>query len=206
MFYTVKIPKIIKLLAPSLIYNIKTEDKAVYLTFDDGPIPESTPAILDILDSFSAKATFFCLGKNVEQNRDLFNQIKQKNHSIGNHSYNHLKGWATNNKTYFNDIEEADKIINSNLFRPPYGKISPRQISYLKRKYNIVMWDVLSGDFDPGISVKKCINNVVNNVNPGSIIVFHDSLKAKSTTIKTLPEILKILSDANYKFKGIKQK
>ncbi len=206
MFYTVKIPKIIKLLAPSLIYNIKTEGKAVYLTFDDGPIPESTPAILDILDSFSAKATFFCLGKNVEQNRDLFNQIKQKNHSIGNHSYNHLKGWATNNKTYFNDIEEADNIINSTLFRPPYGKISPRQISYLKRKYNIVMWDVLSGDFDPGISVKKCINNVVNNVNPGSIIVFHDSLKAKSTTIKALPEILKILSDAGYKFKGIKQK
>ncbi len=204
MFYTVKIPKIVKIIAPSLVYDIKADDKVVYLTFDDGPIPESTPAILDILESFSAKATFFCLGKNVEQNLDLFNQIKQKNHSTGNHSYNHLNGWTTKNKAYFDDIEKADKFINSTVFRPPYGKISPCKIKHLKRKYKIVMWDVLSGDFDPGISVKKCINNVVNNIRPGSIIVFHDNLKAKSTTIKALPEILKILSDADYKFKGIR--
>ena len=204
MFYTVKIPKIVKLIAPTLVYDIKSDDKVVYLTFDDGPIPESTPAILDILDSISARATFFCLGKNVDKNRDLFNLIKQKNHSIGNHSYNHVNGWATKNKDYFDDIERAEKLIDSNLFRPPYGKITPSQIKYLKGKYKIVMWDVLSGDFDPDINVKKCINNVVNNVKPGSIIVFHDSQKAKSITIKALPEILKLLSDSGYKFKGIR--
>ncbi len=204
MFYTVKIPKIVKLIAPTLVYDIKSDDKVVYLTFDDGPIPESTPAILDILDSISARATFFCLGKNVDKNRDLFNLIKQKNHSIGNHSYNHVNGWATKNKDYFDDIERAEELIDSNLFRPPYGKITPSQIKYLKGKYKIVMWDVLSGDFDPDINVKKCINNVVNNVKPGSIIVFHDSQKAKSITIKALPEILKLLSDSGYKFKGIR--
>ncbi len=204
MFYTVKIPKIVKLIAPTLVYDIKSDDKVVYLTFDDGPIPESTPAILDILDSISARATFFCLGKNVDKNRDLFNLIKQKNHSIGNHSYNHVNGWATKNKDYFDDIERAEELIDSNLFRPPYGKITPSQIKYLKGKYKIVMWDVLSGDFDPDINVKKCINNVVNNVKPGSIIVFHDSQKAKSITIKALPEILKLLSDSGYKFQGIR--
>jgi len=203
MFYKVKIPKIVKLLAPSLIYNIDSMEKIVYLTFDDGPIPETTPEILDILDMFQAKATFFCLGKNVKTNPDLFALIKSKGHAVGNHSYNHLNGWKTKKKQYFEDIEKANELINSSMFRPPYGKITPGQIKSLRKKYKIVMWDVLSGDFDPSISTGACVKNVLKNTNYGSIIVFHDSIKAKKTVLKALPLVLENLAGQGYEFKSL---
>lgn len=198
MFYTVKIPWIIRKLFPSLLY--KGVGDTVFVTFDDGPIPETTPYILDILEKFEAKATFFCLGKNVENNPILFKEILEKGHAVGNHSYDHPDGWKTKNDNYFLNINRADKIIQSNLFRPPYGRIIPSQIKYLKDKYKIVMWDVLSGDFDPNTSKETCVTNVINNVRSGSIIVFHDSIKAKDKMLYALPEVLKLLQERGYKF------
>ncbi len=200
MFYTAKIPRFIKWIFPELLYKINNEQNRVFITFDDGPIPETTPQILDILDAFDAKATFFCLGKNVERYPDLFEMIKQKGHSIGNHTYNHNNGWKTENTEYFQDVEKANAIINSDLFRPPYGRLKPSQIKYLKKKYKIVMWDVISGDFDPDTSKEKCYDNVVKNIEQGSIIVFHDSLKAKDKVLYVLPRVLEKLVNSGYGF------
>lgn len=203
MFYTAKIPWIIKKIFPSLIYTVDNQEKKVFITFDDGPIAATTTQILDILDTFGAKATFFCLGKNVENHPELFELIKQKGHSVGNHSYSHKNGWKTENTEYFHDIDKATKLIKSKLFRPPYGKIKPSQIKYLKKKYKIVMWDVLSGDFDPHTSKEKCYDNVINNIESGSIVVFHDSLKAKEKVLDILPRVLKTLSELGYVFEGL---
>ncbi len=190
----------VKILFPSLIYKVKGEKKSVLMTFDDGPIPETTPKIIKILNDFNAKATFFCLGKNVEKHPDLFELIKQNGHSVGNHTHNHKNGWKTPNPEYFDDIKKADKYINSNLFRPPYGRIKPSQIKFLKRKYKIVMWDVVAGDFDSNISSEKCYSNVMNNVENGSVIVFHDSLKAKGRVLEVLPRVLSELRNRGYRF------
>jgi len=200
MFYIVKIPWFIRKLFPSLIYNIDGSGKKIYITFDDGPIPETTPQILEILDRFDAKATFFCVGKNVQANKSLFDNLINKGHSVGNHSYNHCDGWKTQNRDYFNNIEKANSIINSKLFRPPYGRIKPSQIEFLRTKYNIIMWDVLSGDFDPNTAKEKCVKNVVDNVSSGSIVVFHDSIKAKDKVLYSLPRVLEILSQKGYEF------
>lgn len=201
--YVVKYPRIIRTFFPSLISKIHVRDKTVFLTFDDGPIPEVTPQILDILSEYSAKATFFCLGKNVEKNPDVFDSIINSEHAVGNHSYDHKNGWKTQNHIYFENIEKADKLIRSVLFRPPYGKIMPSQIKYLRSAYKIVMWDVLSGDFDPDISKEKCVENVLKNTKPGSIIVFHDSIKAKEKVLFALPVILRELKKNGFRFETI---
>jgi peptidoglycan/xylan/chitin deacetylase (PgdA/CDA1 family) len=193
MFYTAKIPWIIKKMFPSLVFKFNDKEKTIYLTFDDGPIPETTPLILDILEKYNAKATFFCLGKNVEKHPELFDLIIQRGHTTGNHGYSHKNGWKTANAEYFEDIEKANKLIRSDLFRPPYGRIKPSQIKYLKKKYRIVMWDVLSGDFDYYTDSEKCYKNVINNVENGSVVVFHDSLKAKNNVLEVLPEVLEKL-------------
>ena len=201
--YVIKIPWIIRKLFPSLVTRIAVKDKIAFLTFDDGPTPEVTPQILDILAEYNAKATFFCLGKNVEKYSAIFESIKNDGHAAGNHSFDHKNGWKTQNKTYFDNIEKAGVLIKTNLFRPPYGKILPSQIKFIKSRYRIVMWDVLSGDFDPGIAKEKCVENVVKNVKPGSIIVFHDSIKAMEKVLYTLPVILKELSEKGYRFERI---
>ena len=201
MLYPVKMPWIMKKIAPSLIYRINTEDKNIYLTFDDGPFDETTPEILSILKSYNAKATFFCLGKNVKLYPELYHSLLENGHTTGIHGYEHLNGWKTKNREYYRDIEKASLLIDSVLFRPPYGKIRPDQIRHLKKKYKIIMWDVLSGDFDPATSIERCKNNVLNNVSPGSIVVMHDSLKAKEKVLGILPEILKELSKRGYRFK-----
>ena len=203
MFYTAKIPWIVKKIFPSLIYNIDKGEKTVFITFDDGPVTQTTPQILEILDDFNAKATFFCLGEYIENYPGLFEMIKEKGHSVGNHTYYHKNGWITRNIDYFRDVEKADAIINSNLFRPPYGKLKPSQIKYLKKKYKIVMWDVVSGDFDPATTKEKCYTNVMKNVENGSIIVFHDSLNAKEKMLDVLPRVLKELSELGYVFEGL---
>ena len=203
MFYIAKIPRLLKWIFPTLLYKINNEQNRVFITFDDGPIPETTPKILEILDAFDAKATFFCLGKNVERYPGLFEKIKQKGHSVGNHTYSHKNGWKNENTEYYQDVERANAIINTDLFRPPYGRLKPSQIKYLKKKYKIVMWDVLSGDFDPDTSKEKCYDNVVKNVEQGSIIVFHDSLKAKDKVLDVLRRVLKELNAMGYVFKGL---
>ncbi|MGE5357025.1 MAG: polysaccharide deacetylase family protein [Deltaproteobacteria bacterium] len=202
--YVIKFPGLLGKLFPSLITRIPVKQKSVFLTFDDGPIPEVTPLILDILAEYGAKSTFFCLGKNVEKYPHIYESIKNAGHSVGNHSFDHKNGWRTKNEVYYQNIERAGSVIDSGLFRPPYGKIKPSQIKYLKSKYKIVMWDVLSGDFDPETDREKCVNNVVRNVKPGSVIVFHDSLKAKEKVLYSLPLILDELKKKEYKFEPIR--
>lgn len=190
-----------KCFSKELIWKVDAEQKAVFLTFDDGPGPQTSPEILEILDKFKAKASFFCLGKNCEQFPSLFDSIKKSGHAIGNHTYSHLNGWNTHSKNYISDIEKSNAIIDSPLFRPPYGRIKPSQINILKKKYKIYMWSVLSGDFDPELPAEKCLQNSLRFVKPGAIIVFHDSLKAINKIKIVLPEFLKQVTDMGIIFK-----
>ncbi|MFH2094933.1 MAG: polysaccharide deacetylase family protein, partial [Bacteroidota bacterium] len=169
----VKPPKIASKVFRDVIWNRSGNVKTVYLTFDDGPAPGVTPWVLSLLDSYGIKATFFCLGINAASNPNLVQRIYDEGHRVGSHGYCHLNGWKTKNETYSHDIREAAKILNTKLFRPPYGKIKPSQIKSLKSDYEIVMWDVLSRDYDPKMTPEHCIKNVHENVRNGSIIVFH---------------------------------
>ena len=174
--------------------------KKIHLTFDDGPTPEVTIKVLDILDNFNVKATFFCIGRNVEKYPDIYKEIIKRGHVIGNHTYSHLNGWKTKNKEYISDIELASKNIKTNLFRPPYGKINSKQLETISKNYKIIMWDILSGDYSPKIDEKTCYNNVVKNVKEGSIIVFHDSIKASNNLFYTLPRIIDYFLEKSFKF------
>jgi peptidoglycan/xylan/chitin deacetylase (PgdA/CDA1 family) len=196
-------PYLVKKIYYSLIWDLKNGQKEVFLTFDDGPNPEVTPAVLEILHHFEAKATFFCIGRNVERYPDVFEQLKRQGHTAGNHTYSHLKGWMTSNTEYYKDIELADKMIHSGLFRPPYGKIKRTQLKYLRQFYNIIMWDVMSNDYDHSLSPDRCVQNVINYARSGSIIVFHDSEKSRERTLVALPRILEILKVQGYLFSAI---
>ena len=202
--YLKKTPYLVKLFSnKNLIWDFKSVDKSIYLTFDDGPTPGITEKVLTILDEFNAKATFFCLGKNVKDNPDIFQKIITQGHSVGNHTYDHFNGWKTNENEYLLNIKKAEKYISSNLFRPPYGRIKKSQIQNIKNKYKIILWTVLSGDFDKNISKEKCLSNVINYAQKGSIIVFHDSVKAKEKILFALPEVLKYFSDKGFSFERI---
>ena len=200
MFYAVKTPKLLTYLFSSFIWKIPNDNKTVYLTFDDGPTEKVTRKILEVLKNEKVKASFFCVGKNVEKYPDLFACIKAEGHAVGNHTNTHLNGWKTNKKQYLEDVEEADKLIKSNLFRPPYGKLNWRSKKDLQRKYKIVMWDVAGGDFDPYLSIKDVVKNIINNVNPGSIVVLHDNQKFMAKTVEALPIIIKELKAKKYRF------
>jgi len=190
-------------LFPDIIWNLPNNEKKLYLTFDDGPTPHITKWILDVLKEYNAKATFFCLGKNVEKYPDIFNKILEDNHSVGNHSYSHINGWKTKTKEYLQDIDIANNIIKTSLFRPPYGKIKISQYKYLCKKYKIVMWTVLSKDYNYRISNEACFNNVVEYAKEGSVIVFHDSEKAKNNMVYTLPRTIKYFKKLDYEFCSI---
>jgi len=200
MFYAVKTPKFLTYLFSSLVWKIPNDKKTVYLTFDDGPTEKVTRKILEVLKNENVKASFFCVGKNVEKYPDLFTCIKEEGHAIGNHTNTHLNGWKTNKKQYLEDVEEADKLIKSNLFRPPYGKLNWRSKKDLQRKYKIVMWDVAGCDFDHRLSIKDVVKNIINNVNTGSIVVLHDNQKFMSKTVEALPIIIKELKAKKYRF------
>ncbi len=200
MFYAVKTPKLLTYLFSSLIWKIPNDNKTVYLTFDDGPTEKVTRKILEVLKNEKVKASFFCVGKNVEKYPDLFTCIKAEGHAVGNHTNTHLNGWKTNKKQYLDDVEEANKLIKSNLFRPPYGKLNWRSKRDLQRKYKIVMWDVAGGDFDQYLSIKDVVKNIINNVNPGSIVVLHDNQKFMAKTVEALPIIIKELKAKKYRF------
>ncbi len=188
----------------TLTWEIATTEKEIYLTFDDGPHPIATPFVLECLRRFNAKATFFCIGKNVEQNPALYRQIIDEGHRVGNHSFNHLNGWKTNDKEYIDNITKAKDIIDSKLFRPPYGRISTFQIKQLKPFYSIIMWNVLSGDFDISLSKERCLDNVLKHTSNGSIIVFHDSEKAFERLEYALPMALKYFQEKGFKMSTLK--
>ena len=201
--YFAKTPSIFQNYFPNFIWNIPTEEKVVYLTFDDGPTPEVTPWVLEQLAKYQAKATFFAIGEQILKSSSLFQQVIDEGHSVGNHSYSHLNGWATDSISYFHNIRHCARLVNSSLFRPPYGRLMPKQAQFLQRHYRIIMWDVLSGDFDPTISKEQCLNNVTKNVKPGSIVVFHDNEKAKSNLEYVLPKALAHFSEQGYQFQAL---
>jgi len=195
-----KSPKIIKALYSQLTWEIPNTKNKIYLTFDDGPTPEITDWTLDILKQFNIKATFFCLGQNVENYPKIYQRILDEDHAIGNHSYTHLSGWKTKDEDYFKDFEKSQSLINSTLLRPPYGRITKSQAKHLKKQYNIIMWSVLSGDFDEKISPEKCLENVIKHTKSGSIIVFHDSEKASKNLKYALPKAIENLMERGFVF------
>jgi peptidoglycan/xylan/chitin deacetylase (PgdA/CDA1 family) len=198
-------PQWLRFFYRSFHWNINTGKKELFLTFDDGPTVDVTLWVLDQLDKYKAKATFFCIGRNVDKYPDIYKEIIERGHSVGNHTYSHLKGWIVKNKEYINDIELASLHINSNMFRAPYGKIRTSQIRLLKKKgYRLFMWDVLSEDYNNNITNEQCVQNVMSNVSDGSIIVFHDSVKARKNLYYTLPIVLETLVDQGYVFSKIK--
>lgn len=198
--YLARTPFILKKLYPSLTWNKNRKDRVVYLTFDDGPIPEVTPFVLEQLHKYQAKATFFCIGDNVRKNKELFEQILNKGHAVGNHTFNHLNGWNTPADEYVKNVFKCDDHFKTRLFRPPYGRLTTAQIRTLKTHFEIIMWDVLSGDFDQGLSAEKCLQNVLRNTGNGSIIVFHDSLKAAEKLREVLPQAIATLASRGFKF------
>jgi peptidoglycan/xylan/chitin deacetylase (PgdA/CDA1 family) len=194
---------ILKHFFPSMTWHIPTEEKILYLTFDDGPIPVVTPWVLETLREYSATATFFCVGENVKKHPEVMKELKNSHHSIGNHTMNHLNGWKTPNEKYYSNIDECKKYIQSELFRPPYGKIKISQMNFLKKDFKIIMWDVLSRDYDTSISGEQCFENVKQNAGKGSIVVFHDSLKAEARLRIALPATLKYFSELGFSFKSL---
>jgi peptidoglycan-N-acetylglucosamine deacetylase len=216
-------PSILPFLFPSLIWRIKTDRKELFLTFDDGPIPGPTEFALDELRRYNAKATFFCIGDNIRKHREIFSRINSEGHAIGNHTFNHIKGWGTSTEKYLENVELCtDEIVNrfpvssfrspatsnleqvtSILFRPPYGRIRPKQVNALKEKYQIIMWDVLTSDYSKSLSPQKCLAGSIRATRPGSIIVFHDSLKAERNMSYALPRYLDHFARQGYTFKTL---
>ncbi|MEO5889287.1 MAG: polysaccharide deacetylase family protein [Ferruginibacter sp.] len=206
MLYFVKTPGWLKKLYGGCTWQMPQDEKIIYLTFDDGPHPDATPFVLDTLKRHQAKATFFCIGKNVLEQPALYKRIILDGHAVGNHTFNHLNGWKTENDIYMHNIAEAKKYIDSNLFRPPYGRISKFQLKLLAAdnyRLKAIMWSVLSGDFDIKLSKEKCLKNVLDNSNSGSIIVFHDSKKAYEKLVFTLPKVLEYFTERGYRFEKI---
>lgn len=203
MFYLVKTPGLLKKVYPDCVWNFSREEKVIYLTFDDGPHPTATPFVLETLKKYNAFATFFCIGKNVVEHPDIYKSILVNGHAAGNHTHNHLNAAKSVSEEYVANIKEAKKYIDSNLFRPPYGKISRFQAQIISRVFHIIMWDVLSADFDVKISGEKCARNVTRNAREGSVVVFHDSEKALKRLEVALPQTLDFFSEKGYVFKAI---
>jgi peptidoglycan/xylan/chitin deacetylase (PgdA/CDA1 family) len=188
---------------PAAVWRMSTEEKAVYLTFDDGPVPSVTPWVLDILNEQQIKATFFAVGENVFRYPEIFEQILEDGHAVGNHTYHHLQGLKTSNLEYFKDIEQANRLIGSNLFRPPHGWLTRGQYIFLSQKYRIIMWDVISCDYNGNITKEEVLENVLKFVRSGSIITFHDSYKAEEHLRWVLPRAIEALKAEGYAFKKI---
>lgn len=199
----VHLPFIIRLFYRKALWRLDKTQKVVYLTFDDGPIPEVTPWVLDLLKDENVKATFFCVGENVQKHPSVFRQLLDEGHTVGNHTFNHIQGLKSDLDNYLSNIEKADKLIGSTLFRPPHGFLKKRQYRALLKKYRIVMWDVLSRDFDNSITATEVFENVMNFIRPGSLIIFHDSLKAEINMKEALPKVIRSLKNDGYRFETI---
>lgn len=194
-------PLLYRLLFPEAVWRLNRRGrKVVYLTFDDGPIPRVTPWVLDLLDAEGVKATFFMVGDNVRRYPEVFEEVKRRGHSYGNHTMHHLQGFKVTSMTYMRDITEADRLIDSHLFRPPHGIIRWGQAKAIKSRYNIVMYDLVTRDYSKRLRPNQVFDNVRRYARPGSIIVFHDSLKAERNMMAALPLAIKWLKNEGYEF------
>ncbi len=196
--YLAKTPSIVKPLAGDLVWDIPTSQREVFLTFDDGPVPEVTPQVLDILDEYGAKGTFFCVGENVERHPEIFLDLLDRGHSVGNHTWSHENGWRTSQMSYLKSVLRCEELVNSKLFRPPYGRIRRQQAEALRNRFHLIMWDVLAGDWDENRSVEQCVDTLIEYTRPGSVVVFHDSIKARDRVLQALPEYLRYLEVEGY--------
>jgi len=209
--YLVKTPRLVQRFFHNYAWRIKTSKKEIYLTFDDGPVPDFTPWVLETLKKFEAKATFFCVGENIQKHPEIYQRVIQDQHSVGNHTFNHLQGWKTSTSKYIKNILKAESYLQEargdngiKLFRPPHGRIKPNQARALRKKgYKIIMWDVLSADFDRTISKEQCLQNVLQNAGQGSIVVFHDSLKASEKLQYVLPKVLEYFKEKGFSFEKL---
>ncbi len=192
--------KWLRWLYPSAIWRMNPREKAVYLTFDDGPIPEATPWILDVLDEYGVKATFFMVGDNVRKHPDLFEEVKRRGHRVGNHTHNHIK-FMTRPSRYVWNVHKADRYIHSNLFRPPHGWMWNSQYIRLRHRFAIVMWDLVTRDYSTRLNAAEVVQNVKDYARNGSIITFHDSLKSIGKLRTALPESIEWLRSQGYAFK-----
>lgn len=197
----VKSPLWLRLLFPKLTWNRNRKEKHIYLTFDDGPVPDVTPQVLNILKKYNIQATFFCVGENIVKHPEIFEQVKQQGHQIGNHTYNHLKGWQTATPIYLENVAKCQKLTQTALFRPPYGKCTLSQFRQLRKQYEIIMWDVITYDFDHKLSSEACYQNAIKHVTNGSIVVFHDNVKAIPRLLYALPKAIEYWLDKGYEFK-----
>jgi peptidoglycan/xylan/chitin deacetylase (PgdA/CDA1 family) len=204
--YFIKTPNSIKLILKNWVWSFSSKEKNLYLTFDDGPTPEFTNWILNELDLYHAKATFFCVGENLIKYPDIAKKITDNNHTIGNHTHNHLNGFNTSTSNYIENVELLEKKtkLDLKLFRPPYGKLTFSQSKKIRKKgYKIIMWDVLSADFDATVLTEQCLRNVIANTQNGSIIVFHDNIKSQEKLKYVLPKVLEYYAAKGYNFKAI---
>lgn len=202
------VPFAVRLFSPRGLFwslKCKTQEKSLYLTFDDGPVPEVTPQVLSILAQYNAKATFFCVGDNVRKHPEVFKAILDAGHAVGNHTYSHLNGSKTNESDWYADIEKCDALISSDLFRPPYGRISWKQVKNLRKKYKIIMWSVLTGDYNHNLTKEMVLDFALKYSNDGSIIVFHDSIKASERMLFALPKVIEHFTNKGYTFRSIKE-
>jgi len=203
--YKITPPSLIRKLFPGTIWRVKTNEKALFITFDDGPVPEVTPWVIDCLKKYNAVATFFCVGDNVRKFPEIFKSLTDNGMAVGNHSFSHKRPKRLNKKDFFEDVDKCTEFVKSRLFRPPHGKIRPWWTSELKKRFDkIVMWDILSLDYDKNVTEEEVVNNVITNIRHGSVIVFHDSLKAWDRMKYALPIVLEFIVEKGFKTKIIK--
>ena len=202
--YIVRPTYLLRKIYPKAIWRVPTTEKKIYLTFDDGPVPSITTWVLDVLKKENIKATFFCVGENVSKNTEIYQRILDEKHAVGNHTYNHLKGWNTHGNQYVRNVIKCAEVVDSKLFRPPYGRIKNSQIALITKQYSVIMWDVLSGDYDKNTSPEQCLKNVTDNVRNGSIIVFHDSYKAQKNMEYALPKFIQYAKEKGFSFEVLK--
>ena len=203
MLQLIKSPKILQRLFADFLWRIDTDEKVIYLTFDDGPHPVITPWIIELMNQYDAKGTFFLIGDAVSRHPDLYQLYKANGHQVGNHTYKHIKGWQNRKKNYLKEIAQCAEVVESSLFRPPYGQINLQAIREIKKQYKIVMWDVLSWDFDTTNSSEICLSNVINCSKEGSIVVFHENEKSMKNIMYALPKVLEHFTKLGYQFEAI---
>ncbi|MEA5429068.1 polysaccharide deacetylase family protein [Arcicella lustrica] len=206
---------LMRALHPDFVWNIKRDEKVIYLTFDDGPIPDITEFVLEELAKYQAKATFFCIGDNVRKHPEVFQKIIKQGHAVGNHTFNHLKGWITEDELYLKNFKECEAILENDFqikydslltkkkFRPPYGRIKKSQAKVILPSHEIIMWDVLSGDFSQELSPEKVLKKTIQHTENGSIVLFHDSIKANTNMSYALPRVLSHFSEKGFTFKAL---